>query len=451
MKKNLCILMSMSVLLCSCGTKTEGIRLGFEITGPSYGSLAVVCRNEVYEITPDSLGKAVCELPEADAVYAKIFYGEDRKLIYMENGGKAVIKFDGNDFGRTFRMEGSMAPAAEYLNIISLAALPDTDYAMPFGKFVEKIKGRTEEAVGLLHAADLKGTGNFRKMEEARIRYSYGIQLLLYPTAHVLMTGNPDYVPDEDYYDVIRSYFHEDPMYKDIDEYREFMAESAHLLDPEGREIRELYPKLVAEMKYIAANCKDSRVKEALLHHIAFPYIDNFGTDSIREMSNIYRTYVDSAPLIAEFEAKCDRWDRKKPGRQSAGFTAEDMDGKTFSLEDFKGKYLYIDIWATWCRPCMMEVPYMEELEKQFEGRNITFLGLSVDSDKARWEAKVRSGEMPGIQLYLGNENDFLNAYEVRSIPRFILLDREGRIINPEMTRPSSEGTAGFLLTLEGI
>ena len=93
----------------------------------------------------------------------------------------------------------------------------------------------------------------------------------------------------------------------------------------------------------------------------------------------------------------------------------------------------------------------MEELEKQFEGRNITFLGLSVDSDKARWEAKVRSGEMPGIQLYLGNENDFLNAYEVRSIPRFILLDREGRIINPEMTRPSSEGTAGFLLALEGI
>ena len=95
-----------------------------------------------------------------------------------------------------------------------------------------------------------------------------------------------------------------------------------------------------------------------------------------------------------------------------------------------------------------MVIEQSYRLEKRFEGKNIIFIGLSIDSDKAKWEAKVRSGELSGVQLYLGDKSDFLNAYEVRSIPRFILLDPQGRIIDPRMSRPSSDDTARRLSEL---
>ena len=435
----------------ACCQKQEVIELSFDVSSPVSDNVVVVCGNKISEVELDSLGHGTMVLDGMDAAYARVFYGTGYRLIYAEKGDKAEITFDGNDFNGTFRLEGKKGPAVKYLNTVVMTALPDEDYALPFDDFLQKIKDKTSEAAVLLRDTDLKGTGKFREMEEARIRYAYGIQLLLYPTAHVLMAHDPQYVPDETYFGTIRGYWEENPMYADIQEYREFMTESAHILDPEGRDIRELYPKLVAEMRYIASECRDTKVRQALLHHIAMPYIENFGTGGTEDMAGIYLTYVDDPALTSEFKAECDRWDRKKPGKLSADFKATDIEGNEFSLADFRGKYLFIDLWATWCRPCMMEVPHLAELEKEFEGRCITFLGLSVDADRQDWEAKVGSGEMPGIQLYLGNESSFLDAYEVRSIPRFILLDKEGRIVNPEMTRPSSGDTEKFLSGLGGI
>lgn len=449
MKKVLSALAAIVIAAASC-TEEKDIRIGFEVSDPATETVVVVCRNVIYKVSLDSLGHAGCILEGMDAAYARVFYGTDMKGIYVEKGDRPVIRFDGNDFAGTFRFEGKKTPAVEYLNTVTLTALPDGDYALEFGEFYDRIRKKTDDALTLLRARDLDGTGNFPEMEEARIRYSYGLQLLMYPMAHVIMGAAPGYRPDNEYYDIIRSYWTENPMYACIDEYREFMCEGAHVLDAENREENDLYPKLTAEMRYIAAKCSDEKVREALLHHIVVPYVDNFGTDGIQDMVNIYRTYVTDPVMTATFDSVCDKWDRKKPGKMSPDFSAQDIDGKLHSLAEFRGKYVYIDVWATWCRPCMMEVPYLRELEKKFEGREIVFVGLSVDDDKSKWEEKVRSGEMPGIQLYLG-ESDFSTVYGIRSIPRFILLDKEGRIINPEMTRPSSEDTEKFLSELEGI
>ena len=446
--KTIPYIISIAIAAVGCTKANDDISLTFKVTDPASSTIAVVCGNDVHEITLDSLGQGHFELTDTDAAYMRLFYGMEQKMIYAEKGDRAGISFSGNDLAGSFEFDGDKAPAVEYLNEIVLTALPDGDYALEFGEFHEKIMSKTADALSLLHARDLKGTGRFEAMEEGRIRYSFGLQLLMYPMAHVIMAQDPEYRPDENYYEVIRSYSVENPMYADIREYCEFMTESAHVLDPANRLVEELYPKLVAEMKYIAENYSDEKVRQALMHHIAVPYIENFGTDGTEEMSNIYRTYVTSPARRAGFDAVCAKWDRKKPGSVSADFEAPDIDGKMFSLSDFRGKYVYIDIWATWCVPCMREIPHLRELEKRFEGKNIIFIGLSIDSDKAKWEAKVRSGELSGVQLYLGDKSDFLEAYEVRSIPRFILLDPQGRIIDPRMSRPSSDDTARRLSEL---
>ena len=93
----------------------------------------------------------------------------------------------------------------------------------------------------------------------------------------------------------------------------------------------------------------------------------------------------------------------------------------------------------------------MKQLEARFKDANIVFLGLSTDRDKDKWVEMASTDVLSGVQLYLGPQSNFQKAYNIDGIPRFILLDREGKIISNDMTRPSSDETALALESLEGI
>ena len=113
--------------------------------------------------------------------------------------------------------------------------------------------------------------------------------------------------------------------------------------------------------------------------------------------------------------------------------------GKT-SLKDLRGNYVYIDVWATWCGPCKVEIPYLKKLEEKFHKKNIKFVSISVDSKNAKetWKKMIQEKEMGGIQLFANGDQEFTTAYNVTGIPRFILLDTEGKIISANAPRPSS-------------
>jgi thiol-disulfide isomerase/thioredoxin len=168
-------------------------------------------------------------------------------------------------------------------------------------------------------------------------------------------------------------------------------------------------------------------------------------------LENIYFTYVKDEVLLADYKAKFDKWDLSRPGKPSPEISAVDIDGKQWTLADFRGKYIYIDMWATWCAPCRREMPYLKALEEKFKDADIVFLGLSTDSDKAKWQAMVKEGELTGVQLYLGPQSAFQKAYQIDGIPRFILLDKVGKIIDNNMSRPSQDATAAALEALDGI
>lgn len=128
----------------------------------------------------------------------------------------------------------------------------------------------------------------------------------------------------------------------------------------------------------------------------------------------------------------------------------ENFAGGTTSLNDLKGKYLYIDIWATWCPPCIKEIPSLKKLEKEYEDKNIQFVSISVDGgrgydgDKAKayegWKKMVAEKELGGIQLIADKSirSDFILDFKIDGIPRFILLDPDGNIVDPNAPSPSS-------------
>lgn len=131
-----------------------------------------------------------------------------------------------------------------------------------------------------------------------------------------------------------------------------------------------------------------------------------------------------------------------KPGMMSPQFSNyEDYKGGKKSLTDFKGKYVFIDLWATWCGPCKYEVPFLIDLEKKYHGKNIEFVSISIDrqKDKEKWKKMIAKEGMTGTHLLADNEidSDFVKAYYVEAIPQFILLDPQGKIVSNNTARPS--------------
>ena len=129
-------------------------------------------------------------------------------------------------------------------------------------------------------------------------------------------------------------------------------------------------------------------------------------------------------------------------GTPSPSFDYENHKGGTTSLESLKGKYVYVDVWATWCGPCRAEIPHLKKVEGAYHGKNIEFVSISIDAakDHEKWQKFVTDKELGGIQLFADNDRNsqFVKDYQINGIPRFILIGPKGEIVSADAPRPSS-------------
>jgi thiol-disulfide isomerase/thioredoxin len=145
--------------------------------------------------------------------------------------------------------------------------------------------------------------------------------------------------------------------------------------------------------------------------------------DRIREMKNALNVVKDKEPAV--------------------DFRFPDENGKPVALSDFKGKLVYIDVWATWCGPCKKELPHLKKLEEEFHGSaDLVFLSVATDpaKDEEKWRRYIASNEMKGVQLFAGSraKKELMDPYKITGIPRFLLVGKDGRLIAADAPRPSS-------------
>ncbi|WP_264552683.1 TlpA family protein disulfide reductase [Flavobacterium sp. N2038] len=132
----------------------------------------------------------------------------------------------------------------------------------------------------------------------------------------------------------------------------------------------------------------------------------------------------------------------KMNGKASPEFDYENFKGGKTKLADLKGKYVYIDLWATWCAPCRAEIPYLQKMEEKYHGKNIEFVSISIDKakDNEKWKKFVTDKKLGGVQLFADKdwESEFVVNYGVTGIPRFIIIDPKGNVVSSDAERPSS-------------
>ena len=132
-----------------------------------------------------------------------------------------------------------------------------------------------------------------------------------------------------------------------------------------------------------------------------------------------------------------------KVGDKAPDFNAVGAGLAPVKLSDFKGKLVYVDVWATWCGPCKYEIPYLDTLETDYHGKNIVFISYSIDEDHGAWIKFVPEHKLQGVQI-IGEkawESALCKNYKIMGVPTFMLFDKEGKIVSVKMTRPSDTKT----------
>jgi len=158
---------------------------------------------------------------------------------------------------------------------------------------------------------------------------------------------------------------------------------------------------------------------------------------------SFFKSKVSDEELLTKFEEEYADWKKLAAGQPAIEFQGKDSAGNTIKFSDFRGKYVYVDVWATWCGPCKYEIPYLKELEADYHDRNIVFLSYSIDDDHQAWVDFIPENELGGVQI-IGEkawESKLCQDYKIRGVPTFMFFGPDGEIINVKMTRPSNQAT----------
>lgn len=129
-------------------------------------------------------------------------------------------------------------------------------------------------------------------------------------------------------------------------------------------------------------------------------------------------------------------------GDNAFDFTRADASGKPIRLFDYKGGYVLLDFWASWCSPCIREVPKVKELYAQYSNKGLQIIGISCDEDRNKWLQAIEKNELtayPQIlavesgddtgKLLFEDQQNISDLYGIESIPQFVLLDKGGKIL----------------------
>lgn len=134
---------------------------------------------------------------------------------------------------------------------------------------------------------------------------------------------------------------------------------------------------------------------------------------------------------VTEFLVRMAKLKSVQVGQMAPAFTIDGIDGNKINLSDFKGKYVLLDFWASWCQPCRVENPNVVKAYQEFKDKNFTVFGVSLDKDRAAWQQAIKADQLtwPHGGELMDFEGPVVRLYQVDAIPTSFIIDPEGKII----------------------
>ena len=196
---------------------------------------------------------------------------------------------------------------------------------------------------------------------------------------------------------------------------------------------------LLEKLSSLYENYKNEAVREKVASVIVGDFISHYKYSQDFEGGlEVIKKATEEYSLSDEF---IDEYMKRKATIPGSPFPENvalvDAHGKSFDFSKLKGKYVYVDMWASWCAPCCKEVPYFQKLEKELKNKDVVFVSVSCDSDEQAWKKKMADMNMHGIQL-LDKDNTLGDALNVKGIPFYLIYDKQGNLHTYNAKRPST-------------
>jgi len=422
---------------------------GFEITLLNYpvGENVYLEFDTIkYELTLDSTGKCVILLDRYESGYGVVKCGYMQIPVYIHEGGELKLSFDMKDPVKSLHFDGNLAGENRYLND-SRVRVPKRADQLDEQAFIQWENNYLEERYRFLDS--LRLDARFVRIERQRLYALHELALCYYLMMHRYQIDN--YKPSEEYLTYLLGVIREDSTLLNLQEYRDAMALLIKTLSTQNVDPADLLLMTKTQLEWIDKYLKDDKVGEFFVYQLVMAYVGEKGIDYFSEISPIYERWVKSDHYRKVFADLYARWDKIAKGRKVPEIEFRDVEGQVVKLTNFKGKYIYIDVWGSTCPPCRKELPFLKILEKDFAGKNIHFLSVSTDRNKQAWIKAIQEEELDGHLFVPQDLKKFMEVFQIKLIPRFILLDQELNIITADMTAPSDSETKKRLNQLEGI
>ncbi|WP_300567339.1 TlpA disulfide reductase family protein [Flavobacterium sp.] len=370
-----------------------------------------------------------------------IYYNEHDIKLYLAKGSNIIINANEKDFLNSLTFKGKFAIENNYLikKQLVITKIINTEeelYRLNEKDFLEKITTCKSEIIKLYNATKFQDS-YFKSHEFKNIEYLEAYFLKVFNSFHNTDDGKStlsEKFPKNKI--VFDSKNVEDYLFSEVytamtdSEYYNYI-ENLYKNSKQSSKIRIQ----IEEVKKIKNEFLKNKILKSLQIKISLSNPD------LEYLYNELMLIITDENWKNEITKNYNSIKKLVEGTPSPTFNYENYKGGKTSLESLKGKYVYIDVWATWCGPCRREIPSLQKVEEQYEGKNIEFVSLSIDAKKdyEKWKKFVDEKKLGGIQLFADNDwnSQFAKDYAIEGIPRFILIDPNGNIVSADAPRPS--------------
>ena len=425
----------LGLFLVACQPAVKKTSIDFSLEGAKEDAELTI-KGATYDSTFTLVeGKLMSELNlDEEAVYSFI-YNRSKIQLHITPGESVKVSGKADDFPSDLTVDDANKAVLEYFNAKSEIYKKDLSLrkliSMESGEFLTSVKSGIDKISDLVSSSSL--SDELKQSELENVSFAHKRFLKVYPTYSDSKLEDLE----DDFKTVLDGVdLSDQDKFLRSDEYRSLVKDAFMMgmyADTSGS-YEEVFMKRIDALP--AGNIRNQLVYDDMKFMLG-------PNEQMDDMFEFFKSHNSNAKHNAEMKSQYESLQVLRKGEDSPEFDYENFIGGNTKLKEFRGKYVYIDVWATWCGPCKAEIPSLKEKEEKYKGTKLEFVSLSIDKENAydTWRKMIKEKELGGTQLIADNawQSDFVQDYQIKGIPRFILVDPEGKIVSADAPRPSDD------------